>query len=96
MFQIKLTKPIKPSRSNRTTISRKTDPNRYASILIITKPISIGSVTNLEKNRANGTMHTPTYSYPQRLQKCADGTSIKEISNMIYPCKVEMKKEKGV
>ena len=49
MFQIKPTKLIKPSRSNRTTIGRKTDPNWYASILIITKPISIGSVTNLEK-----------------------------------------------
>ena len=58
MFQIKLTKLIKPSRSNRITISRKTDPNRYASVLIITKAISIGSVTNLEKNRANRTVHT--------------------------------------
>ena len=32
---------IKPSQSNRTVISWKIDPNRYASVLIITKPISI-------------------------------------------------------
>ena len=53
MFQIKPTKLIKRSRSNCTAIGRKTDPNRYASVLIITKPIPIGSVTNLEKNRAD-------------------------------------------
>ena len=52
MFQTKPTKPIKPSRSNRTVIGRKTDLNRYASVLIITKPILIGSVTNLKKNQA--------------------------------------------
>ena len=60
MFQIKLTKPIIPSRSNRTAIGWKTDPYRYASVLIITKPIPIGSVTNLKKYRANRTAHTPT------------------------------------
>ena len=60
MFQIKPTKSIKPSRSNRTAIGRKTDPNWYASVLIITKPISIGSVTNLKKYRANRTVHTPS------------------------------------
>ena len=49
MFQIKPTKSIKPSRSNRIVIGWKTDPNRYASVLIITKPIPIGSVTNLKK-----------------------------------------------
>ena len=36
------------------------------------------------------------YSHPQRLQKCADGTSIKEISNLIYTWKAEMKEGKGV
>ena len=61
MFQIKPTKPIKWSWSNCTAIGRKTDPNRYASVLIITKPIPIGSVTNLEKNRADRTVHTPTW-----------------------------------
>ena len=61
MFQIKPTKPIKPSRSNRTAIGWNTDPNRYASVLIITKPIPVGSVTNLKKNRANRTVHTPTH-----------------------------------
>ena len=60
MFQIKPTKPIKPSWSNCTAIGRKTDPNWYASVLIITKPISIGSVTNLKKYRANRTVHTPS------------------------------------
>ena len=59
MFQIKPTKPIRPSRSNRTAIGRKTDPNRYTLVLIITKPIPIGSVTNLKKYRANQTAHTP-------------------------------------
>ena len=59
MFQIKPTKPIKPSRSNRTAIGGKTDPNRYASVLSITKPIHIGSVTNLKKYRADRTVHTP-------------------------------------
>ena len=60
MFQIKPTKSIKPSRSNRTAIGRKTDPNWYASVLIITKPISIGSITNLKKYQANRTVHTPS------------------------------------
>ena len=60
MFQIKPTKPIKPSWSNCTAIGRKTNPNCYASVLIITKPISIGSVTNLKKYRANQTVHTPS------------------------------------
>ena len=41
--------PIKPSRSNRTAIGWKTDPNWYALVSIITKPIPIGSVTNLKK-----------------------------------------------
>ena len=60
MFQIKPTKSIKPSRSNRIVIGWKTDPNRYASVLIITKPIPIGSVTNLKKkNWADRTAHTP-------------------------------------
>ena len=49
MFQIKPTKPIKSSQSNRTVIGQNTDPNRYASILIITKSIPICSVTNLKK-----------------------------------------------
>ena len=55
-------KPIKSSQSNRTVIGRKTDPNRYASVLIITKPIPIGLVTNLKKNRADWTTHTPTHN----------------------------------
>ena len=63
MFQIKPTKLIKPNRSNRTTIGWKTNPNWYASVLIITKPILIDSVTNLKNNRANRTVHTPRYSY---------------------------------
>ena len=50
MIQIKQTKPIKLGQSNHTAIGRKTDPNQYALVLIITKPIPIGSVTNLEKN----------------------------------------------
>ena len=48
---------IKPSRSNRTVISWKIDPNRYASVLIITKPISIGGNKFLKKNRADQTVH---------------------------------------
>ena len=50
MFQIKPTKSIKLSRSNLTAIGRKIDPNRYVSVLIITKPIPISLVTNLKKN----------------------------------------------
>ena len=38
MIQIKPTKPIKPGQSNHTAIGRKTDPNQYALVLIITKP----------------------------------------------------------
>ena len=60
MFQIKPTKSIKSSRSNCTAIGRKTDLNQYASVLIIIKPIPIGLETNLEKNRADRTTHTPT------------------------------------
>ena len=59
MFQIKLTKPIKPSRSNCTAIGRKTDPNRYALVLIITKPILIDSVTNLKKKTKPTELRTP-------------------------------------
>ena len=59
MFQIKPTKLIKPSRSNCITISRKIDPNQYASVLIITKPIPIDSITNLKKKMSARTAHTP-------------------------------------
>ena len=31
------------------------------------------------------------YSYPQRLQKCVDGTSIKKTSNLIYMWRADMK-----
>ena len=34
------------------------------------------------------------YSYPQRLQECADGTSIKKISNLTYTWRAEMKEGK--
>jgi len=59
MFQIKPTKSIKPSLSNCITISRKIDPNQYASVLIITKPIPIDSVTNLKKKKRVTEPHTP-------------------------------------
>ena len=62
MFQIKPTKPIKPSQSSCAAIGQNIDPNRYASVLIITKPISIGLVTNLKKNRADRTAHTPNHN----------------------------------
>ena len=62
MFQIKPTKPIKSSQSNRTVIGQNTDPNRYASVLIITKSIPICSVTNLKKNQANRIVHTSSLS----------------------------------
>ena len=61
MFQIKSTKPIKPSRSNRIAIGRKTDPNQYALVLIIAEPIPISSVTNWKKKRANQTAYTLTF-----------------------------------
>ena len=46
---------------NRTAIGRKTDPRRCASVPIMKKSISIGSVINLEKNSPYRTAHTPTY-----------------------------------
>ena len=54
----------RPNRTakNRTAIGRKTDLRWCASIPIMKKPISIGSVINLEKNRPYRTAHTPTYS----------------------------------
>ena len=54
----KLTKPIKPIVKNCTAIGQKTDPKRYASVLIMRKLIPIGSVTNLRKNQADRTAHT--------------------------------------
>ena len=54
-----ITKLIKSSRPNHTAISWKTNPNRYALVLIMRKLIPIGSVTNLRKNRADRTVHTP-------------------------------------
>ena len=56
----KPTKPIKPTAKNRTAICRKLDLKQYASILIIRKLTSIGSVINLAKHRAYRTAHTPT------------------------------------
>ena len=47
------------SRPIRTVIDRKTDSNRYESVLIMRKSIPIGSVTILRKNQANRTMHNP-------------------------------------
>ena len=61
MFQIKPTKPIKLSRSNRIAIGWKTDRNWYAWVLIITKLIPIDSVTNLEKTKTDRTVHTPSF-----------------------------------
>ena len=58
----KLTKPIKSTAKNRTAICRKTNPKRYASILIMRKPTSIGSVINLAKHWADRTAHTSTSS----------------------------------
>ena len=49
---------IKPSRSNRTVISWKINPNRYASVLIITKPISIGG-NKFEKKNESIEPYTP-------------------------------------
>lgn len=59
MFQIKPTKLIKSSRSNRTAIGRNANPNRYASVLIITKSIPISSVTNLKKKNEWTELRTP-------------------------------------
>ena len=36
------------------------------------------------------------YSHPQRLQEDADGTSIREISNLIYTWRAKMKKGKEI
>ena len=47
---------------NRTAIGQKTDLKRCASVPIMKKLISIGSVINLEKNRPYRTAHTPTLS----------------------------------
>ena len=54
------TKLIKPTAKNRTAICRKTDFKQYASVLIIRKPMSFGSIINLAKHRAYRTAHTPT------------------------------------
>ena len=40
---------IKPSWPNRTAIGQKINSKQYASILIMGKPIPIGSITNLRK-----------------------------------------------
>ena len=56
----KPTKLIKPTAKNRTAICRKTDFKQYASVLIIRKPTSTGSIINLAKHRAYRTAHTPT------------------------------------
>ena len=63
MFQIKSTKPIKPSRSNRIAIGRKIDPNQYALVLIITEPIPISSITNWKKTKPIK-LRTPLLSTP--------------------------------
>ena len=78
MFQTNQ-KLIKPSWSNRTTIGRKTDPNRYALVLIITKPIPISLVTNLKKNRANQTAHTPSL-----YKRIHGGSSVTSFWNSLF------------
>ena len=78
MFQTNQ-KLIKPSWSNRTTIGRKTDPNRYALVLIITKPIPISLVTNLKKNRADRTAHT--ISLYKRIHR---GSSVTSFWNSLF------------
>ena len=60
----KLTKPTKPTTKNRIAIGQKTDLRQCASVSIMKKPISIGSVINLEKNRPYRTTHTPTTRQP--------------------------------
>ena len=65
IFFLKYFKPIKPTKpttKNRTAIGRKTDLRQYASVLIMKKPISIGSVINLEKNCHYRIAHTPSVS----------------------------------
>ena len=52
----------RPNRLNRTAIGQKTDPRRCASVPIMKKPISIGSVINLEKNHHYRTAHTTSHS----------------------------------
>ena len=47
---------------NRTAIGRKTVLKQCASVPIMKKPIYIGLVINLEKNRPYRTTHTPTLS----------------------------------
>ena len=51
----------RPNWLNRTAIGSKTDPRWCALVPIMKKPISIGSVINLEKNRPYRTAHTPIY-----------------------------------
>ena len=53
-------KQIKPS-PDQTAIGQKIDPNWYASVSIITKPIPVSSVINLKKNQANRTAYTPNF-----------------------------------
>ena len=65
----KPTKPIKLTAKNHTAICRKTDPKWYALVLIMKKPIPISLVINLEKNRANRTMHTYAFSNPSITKK---------------------------
>ena len=60
-YCFKPNKPIKLTAKNRTAIGGKTDPMRYVSVLIMRKPILIGSVINLEKNWAYRTTHTPSH-----------------------------------
>ena len=59
-----MTKPTKPTTKNHIAIGQKTDLRQCASVSIMKKPISIGSVINLEKNRPYRTTHTPTTRQP--------------------------------
>ena len=63
---------------NRTTIGRKTDLRRCASIPIMKKLISISSVINLEKNHLYWTTHTPT----QNLQNDQNTLETQKMTNL--------------
>ena len=65
-----MTKPTKLTTKNRIAIGQKTDLRRCASVSIMKKPISIGSVINLEKNRPYRTMHTPTILHELKYATC--------------------------
>ena len=83
---------MKPTTKNHTVVGWKTDHCWCASVLVMGKLIPIGLVINLEKNRTDQTMHTPTIElYPSRFR--FGPPNLEDLLRLGHGCARSTKKE---